>query len=140
MVEEIFVIESITIIYRKKKIEAPPVRIQPIHICVPGPFPYQSTKAVPWRYDTTTYIGGKEIQFSYVEIDNIARTGGMTHSGHVFAMKYTLMVSPSPAVIPLKEKVLPISPPQAGASASTTLVVTTVPAMKKVIPDKVVES
>ncbi|XP_050920010.1 uncharacterized protein LOC127137604 [Lathyrus oleraceus] len=46
-VEEVAVIEPITIVYRKKKVEAPPKRIQPIHFRVPSPFPYQSTKVVP---------------------------------------------------------------------------------------------
>ncbi|XP_050918887.1 uncharacterized protein LOC127136366 [Lathyrus oleraceus] len=38
--EEVAVIEPITIVYRKKKVEAPPKRIQPIHFRVPTPFPY----------------------------------------------------------------------------------------------------
>lgn len=60
-VEEIVVSEPITIVYRKNKIEAPPKRIRPIHIHIPGPFPYQNTKVVPWRYETTAYVGGKVI-------------------------------------------------------------------------------
>lgn len=47
VVEEIAEIEPITIVYRKKKVEAPPKRIQPYHFRVPSPFPYQNTKAVP---------------------------------------------------------------------------------------------
>ncbi|XP_050919781.1 uncharacterized protein LOC127137354 [Lathyrus oleraceus] len=38
--EEVAVIEPITIVYRKKKVEAPPKRIQPIHFRVLTPFPY----------------------------------------------------------------------------------------------------
>lgn len=60
--EEVVVIEPITIVYRKKKVEAPPRRIQSIHFRVPTLFPYQNTKAVPWNYETTTYLGGKEIR------------------------------------------------------------------------------
>lgn len=45
--EEVVVIEPITIVYRKKKVKAPPKRIQPIHFRVPTLFPYQNTKAVP---------------------------------------------------------------------------------------------
>lgn len=59
--KEVSTIEPFTIIYRKKQVEVPIKKIQPINICVPGPFPYQSTKAVPWRYDTTDYAGGKVI-------------------------------------------------------------------------------
>lgn len=74
VVEEISVIEPITIIYIKKKAEAPPKRIHPIYIYVPGPFPYQDTKTLPWRYDTTSYVGGNKIRFSDAEIVNIAGT------------------------------------------------------------------
>lgn len=45
--EEVALIEPITIMYGKKKVEAPPKRIQPIHFRVPNPFPYQNTKAMP---------------------------------------------------------------------------------------------
>lgn len=54
--EEVAAIEPITIVYKKKKVEAPPRRIQPIHFRVPTPFLYQNTKAVPWNYETTTYL------------------------------------------------------------------------------------
>ncbi|XP_050894695.1 uncharacterized protein LOC127101344 [Lathyrus oleraceus] len=59
--EEVAVIEPITIVYRKKKVEVSPKRIQSIHFRVPTPFPYQNTKEVPWNYETTVYLGGKEI-------------------------------------------------------------------------------
>ncbi|XP_050919868.1 uncharacterized protein LOC127137454 [Lathyrus oleraceus] len=76
--EEMVVIEPITIVYRKKKVEAPSKRIQPIHFRVPSLFPYQNTKAVPWNYETTTYLRGKEICIPDTEIVNIAGAGGMT--------------------------------------------------------------
>lgn len=136
VVEDIVVIKPITIVYRKNKIEAPHKRIQPIHIHVPGPFPYQDTKAVPWRYEMTAYVGGKEIQFPGVEIVKITGMGGMTRSGRVFAQKYTSMVSPSPTNFPRKEKVFPTPPLQAGAFIPATLIMTTVLAVTKVIPDK----
>ncbi|XP_050895136.1 uncharacterized protein LOC127101729 [Lathyrus oleraceus] len=79
--EEVAVIEPITIVYRKKKVEAPPKRIQPIHFHVPTPFPYQNTKAMPWNYETTAYMGGEEIRIPDTEIVNIAGSGGMTRSG-----------------------------------------------------------
>lgn len=83
--EEVVVIEPITIVYRKKKAEAPPKRIYPIHFRVPSLFPYQNTKAVPWNYEAITYLGGKKIRIPDTEIVNIAGAGGMTRSGHVFA-------------------------------------------------------
>ncbi|XP_050889569.1 uncharacterized protein LOC127094840 [Lathyrus oleraceus] len=66
----------------------------------------EEVEAVPWNYETTTYLGGNEIRIPDTEIVNIAGTGGMTRSGHVFASKYTPRVSPAPTVIPPKEKVI----------------------------------
>ncbi|XP_050916556.1 uncharacterized protein LOC127131684 [Lathyrus oleraceus] len=136
--EEIAVIEPITIVYRKKKVEAPPKRIQPIHFRVPSLFLYQNTKEVPWNYETITYLGGKEIRILNTEIVNIVGAGGMTCIGHVFAPKYTPRVSPSPTVIPPKEKVIPT--PQAGATVPVTPNMTTVSVPTNVIDNKVAES
>lgn len=130
------VIEPIT----KKKVEAPPKRIQPIHLSVPTLFPYQNTKAVPWNYETTTYVGGKEICIPDTEIVNIAGTGGMTRSGRVFAPKYTHRLSQTPTVIPPKEKFIPTPTPQAGATVLVTLNVTTASVLTKVIDNRVAES
>ncbi|XP_050877412.1 uncharacterized protein LOC127081173 [Lathyrus oleraceus] len=74
VMEEVSVIDPIEIVYYKKKIEAPTKKIQPINIRVPALFPYQHSKAVPWKYDVTISVGGKEIQFSEAEIVNIADT------------------------------------------------------------------
>ncbi|XP_050878763.1 uncharacterized protein LOC127082571 [Lathyrus oleraceus] len=135
-VEEVAVIEPITIVYRKKKVEAPPRRIQPVHFRVPTPFPYQNTKAVPWNYETTTYLGGKEIRIPDTEIVNIAGAGGMTRSGRVFAPKYTPRVSPAPTVISLKEKATPTLTPQEGATVPAAQTMTTTPMLTKVIDKK----
>ncbi|XP_050890765.1 uncharacterized protein LOC127096208 [Lathyrus oleraceus] len=124
----------------KKKVEDPPKRNQPIHFRVPTSFPYQNTKAVPWNYETMTYLGGKEICIPDTEIVNIAGTGGMNRSGHVFAPKYTPRVSLAPIVIQPKEKVIPTPTPQARETVLVTPNVTTVPVLTKAIDNKVVES
>lgn len=131
--EEVAVIEPITIVYRKKKVEPPPRRIHPSHFRVPTPFLYQNTKAMPWNYETTLYLGGKEIHIPDTEIINIVGMGGMTQSGRVFAPKYTPRVSPTPIIIPPREKVIPAPTPQAGAAVLATLIVTTAPVLTKVI-------
>lgn len=136
VVKEIYVIEPITIIYRNKKIEAPLKRIQPIHICVPSSFSYQDTKAVPWTYDTTAYIDGKEIQFSDADIVSIAGTGGMIRSGHVFSPKYTHRLSLSLTFVPPIKKVFHVPPSQERACVPTTPVIIIIPAMTRVTPDK----
>lgn len=95
---------------------------------------------MPWRYDTTAYVGGKEVQFVDTGIINIARIGDMTRIRCVFSLKYTHRVSPSPTVVPPKEKFPYVPPPHAGASDPATQIMTTIPTVTKVIADKVVES
>ncbi|XP_050916578.1 uncharacterized protein LOC127131705 [Lathyrus oleraceus] len=139
-VEEVAIIEPTIIMYRKKKVKAPPKRIQPIRFRVPSLFPYKNTKAVPWNYETTTYLGGKEIRIPDIEIINIVGAGGMTRSGRVFAPKYTPRVSPSPTVIPHKEKVIPTPTPQARATVPATPNMTIVLVPTNVIDNKSAES
>lgn len=105
------VIEPTTIVYRKNKVEAPPRKIQPIHFHVPTPFLYQNTKAVPWNYETITYLGGKEIRIPNTEIVIIDGAGGMTRSGRVFTPKYTPRVSLTSTVVSPKEKATPMPTP-----------------------------
>lgn len=64
---------------------------------------------VPWKYDATIYVGGKEIQFSDTETFNIEGTSGMTQSSRVFAPNYTPKAIQEPMVIPTP-------PPHAGTS------------------------
>lgn len=80
-------IEPITIVYRKKKVESLPKRIHPIQFHVPNSFLYQNAKEVPGNYETTTYVGEKEIRIPDTKIVNMIGTEGMTCSGRVFAPK-----------------------------------------------------
>lgn len=98
--------------------------LQPISICVLGPFPFQSIKLVPWRYDTTAYVGGKSIQFSELEIFNIAWAKSMTQSGRLFALKFTTK-SISPTTTLHQEKSMPTTSPQE-KRASTSIPYNTV--------------
>ncbi|XP_050902856.1 uncharacterized protein LOC127115319 [Lathyrus oleraceus] len=56
----------------------------PIVFHVPASFLFESTKFVPWNYNSTTYAGDKPIVLEPV-VTNIAGIGGMTRSGRVFA-------------------------------------------------------
>lgn len=56
----------------------------PLVICFPTPFPFDNTKAVPWNYDATTYVGDKPLVLE-PNVTNIAGIGDMTQSGWVFA-------------------------------------------------------
>lgn len=95
---------------------------------------------MPWNYTTTVYLDGKEILILDTEIVNIAGAGGMTRSGRMFAPKYTPRVSPSPTVIPPKEKVIPTPTPKAGATVPATPNMTTVLVPANVINHKAAES
>ncbi|XP_050889350.1 uncharacterized protein LOC127094573 [Lathyrus oleraceus] len=99
-----------------------------------------NTKAIPWNYVTTAYLGRKEFRIPNTEIVNIAGAGGMTRSGRVFSPKYTPRVSPSPTITPPKEKVICTPTPQAGATVPATPIMTTVPVPTNVIDNKVAES
>ncbi|XP_050896696.1 uncharacterized protein LOC127103487 [Lathyrus oleraceus] len=85
----------------------------PLVIVVPAPFPNESTKAVPWNYNSTAYLHGRKLEEriaktrktlvihvpyevpepaevqKLVEVQepvvNIAGTSGMTRSGRIFA-------------------------------------------------------
>ena len=51
-------------------------------ICLPGPVPYQSEKAIPYKYNATMMEDGKEVPLpSVVNITDISR---VTRSGRVF--------------------------------------------------------
>ncbi|XP_050895276.1 uncharacterized protein LOC127101883 [Lathyrus oleraceus] len=60
----------------------------PLVIIVPSPFHFESTKVVPWKYNSAVYIHGEkqeEPNISSESTINIASIGGMTQSGRIFA-------------------------------------------------------
>ncbi|XP_050920329.1 uncharacterized protein LOC127137967 [Lathyrus oleraceus] len=59
---------------------------EPVVICPPGPMPYTSDKAVPYRYAATIIENGKEVEIkTLASVTNIAANSRMTRSGRVFA-------------------------------------------------------
>jgi hypothetical protein len=64
---------------------------QPVVICVPSPFPYISSKAVPWNYDITAFVHESELreEGEHVKpvdgVSHISEGSGMTRSGRIFA-------------------------------------------------------
>jgi len=57
----------------------------------PSPFPYESDKAVPWRYDVLVFNGGHDVSIMRVgssmltaKVTNIYVMSGTTRSGCVF--------------------------------------------------------
>ncbi|XP_050915283.1 uncharacterized protein LOC127130288 [Lathyrus oleraceus] len=91
---------------------------EPVVICPPGPMPYTSDKAVPYRYAATIIENGKEVEIKTLSsVTNIAANSRMTRSGRVFA----------PSVIPSRnvEKdpvvVVPVTREAEGQTSNLTL-------------------
>ena len=68
-----------------------PQGFQLVVVRTPSPFPYESNKAVPWRYDVRVFDEGHDISVMHVwssmptaKVTNIFGMSGMTHSGCVF--------------------------------------------------------
>ncbi|XP_050889673.1 uncharacterized protein LOC127094961 [Lathyrus oleraceus] len=118
----IFLVEPSSVTNEVSTLEIPYYPVQtpvenapttPLVITVPTPFPYESTKAVPWNYNSTTYLHGRRLKertakaqktlVSHVPFEvpkpaelqkpvevqepvvNITGTSGTTRSGRIFA-------------------------------------------------------
>ncbi|KAJ1379429.1 hypothetical protein SESBI_46909 [Sesbania bispinosa] len=62
--------------YVKSTPSPAPCGIRPLTIRIPTPFPYKSTKAVPWKYDVQALARDAII--------NISGIGGITRSGRIY--------------------------------------------------------
>lgn len=72
--------ESVEVTYHAK------TTIKPVVVCPPGPMPYNSDKAVPYRYTATIIENGKEVEIQpLASVTNIADNSRITRSGRVFA-------------------------------------------------------
>ncbi|XP_022774084.1 uncharacterized protein LOC111316384 [Durio zibethinus] len=89
-----FMSKPLTVYYDEKpepltKKTIPSLRT-PITIHVPSPFPYQTNKAVPWRYDYDVVMRGSNMtsnSSSAKNTANIARIGRMTRSGRIYTFE-----------------------------------------------------
>lgn len=64
--------------------------IVPLVIYIPTPLPFQSTKAIPWNYDSSVCINGQMVEDEPAkpsDASNITRDGGITRSGRIFAFQ-----------------------------------------------------
>ncbi|GAU39246.1 hypothetical protein TSUD_396930 [Trifolium subterraneum] len=58
--------------------------VTPLVICLPGPMPYTSLRAVPYRYDATMLQDGVETPIpSLISVDNIADNSKILRSGRI---------------------------------------------------------
>ena len=61
--------------------------ITPLVISLPGPVPYKSDKAVPYKYNATILEDGVEVPIQPIpNIGNIVETSRVTRNGRVFAL------------------------------------------------------
>ncbi|GAU49409.1 hypothetical protein TSUD_92550 [Trifolium subterraneum] len=58
--------------------------VTPLVICLPGPMPYTSLRAVPYRYDATMLQDGVETPIPpLISVDNIADNSKILRSGRI---------------------------------------------------------
>src|ERR1051325_5226900 len=68
----------------KVKYNNPRVSVSPLIICLPGPVPYDSNKAVLYQYNATMMENGKEVPIPTLSsVVNIAEVSRVTRSGRV---------------------------------------------------------
>ncbi|XP_050890237.1 uncharacterized protein LOC127095610, partial [Lathyrus oleraceus] len=100
--EEISVIEPVfnipepfEVTYHRRDVVHP----SPVVVCMPTPFPFESTKAVPWKYGITVVDGvvdgkpeatesKKGVENVDADITNIAGTSRMTRSGRIYTPNF----------------------------------------------------
>ncbi|XP_050919585.1 uncharacterized protein LOC127137143 [Lathyrus oleraceus] len=86
----------------------------PVEICTPTPFPYKSTKDVPWKYEITVVDkvvkGSADVEVTEVvskDVTNYAGMSRMTRSGRIYTPEFNVNpqgpVKESTVVTPAKE-------------------------------------
>src|ERR1051325_8344354 len=86
----------------------PRVPDSPLVICLPGPVPYNSDKAIPYQYNTTMMENGKEKPLPTLPtIVNIGEIGRVTRSGRVYTP-----LPPKQPIAPAVGKNLVDAPPK----------------------------
>ncbi len=82
--------KPVEILYEKRDVNSLMNQRQPVVICVPSPFPYKSSKAVPWNYDVTAFVHeleerAKDEPMKAMDgVTHISEGSGMTRSGRIF--------------------------------------------------------
>ena len=77
------------IFFDSRKSVAPPLMIR-----VPGPIPYASEKAVPYRYNTPMIEGGREVPtLPLPSVGNIAENSRVLRNGRVILVMFPKKVS-----------------------------------------------
>jgi hypothetical protein len=98
VIEPVFNIpEPFEVTYHRRDVVHP----SPVVVCMPTPFPFESTKAVPWKYGITVVDGmvdgkpeatesKKDVENVDADITNIAGTSRMTRSGRIYTPNFNV--------------------------------------------------
>lgn len=95
-------------------------KIESIVIYVLNLFSFDSTKVVPWNYESIVYVGNKHVILKEPVVTNIVGASGVTLSGRVFAPKVIPWKSSVPIVEPIKGK--EVNSPETGEGSSKKVV------------------
>lgn len=93
-------------------------------VCMPTPFPFESTKVVPWKYDIIVVDGmvdeepkdvecEKSLEDVDANITNIAGTSIMTRSGQIYTPNFNIIPQE-----PKKEATTTVLAPESGGVQS----------------------
>ncbi|XP_050875676.1 uncharacterized protein LOC127079321 [Lathyrus oleraceus] len=100
--------EPVEIPYYSRRVVLVNSHLSLVVICMPTPFPYESTKVVPWKYEIIVVdkiVEGSEdgevTETVNEDVTNIAGMSIMTHSGRIYTPKFN--VTPQ---VPVKESTI----------------------------------
>ncbi|XP_050895830.1 uncharacterized protein LOC127102504 [Lathyrus oleraceus] len=89
--------EPVEIPYYSRRVTLENSHPSPFEICMPAPFPYESTRAVPWKYEITVVDkvveGSSDAEVTEAvseDVTNIAGMSRMTRSGRIYTPKFNV--------------------------------------------------
>ncbi|XP_050919071.1 uncharacterized protein LOC127136573 [Lathyrus oleraceus] len=89
--------EPVEILYYSGEVVPANSQSSPVEICMPTPFPYESTKSVPWKYEITAMDkvveGSADVEVTEVvneDVTNIAGMSRMTRSGRIYTPEFNV--------------------------------------------------
>ncbi|XP_050889414.1 uncharacterized protein LOC127094647 [Lathyrus oleraceus] len=89
--------EPVEIPYYSRRVASENSHPSPVEICMPAPFPYESTKVVPWKYEITVMDkvveGSADAEVTEAvseDVTNIAGMSRMTRSGRTYTPEFNV--------------------------------------------------
>lgn len=91
-----------------------PEKKSPLIITVPGPLPFESTKAIPWSYGAEVFYKGEKQEIVNTDISNTTGERRFTRSGRIFSQPSVVVNDRSQGKKPV------VSMPNANPGASVS--------------------